>query len=166
MNRKLDFEIKEKSEYLKELLLNEKDLRIKERIQFIYLIKIGEISKIVKASKILVRDRRTLGDWIKKYEKSGLEYLLERKTSNGRPSPLNEEQLDKLRVKLSQPEGFKSYGDIGAWILEELGVDIPYKTVFNICYYKLGASPKVSRPKNPKQDPEKLEEFKKKHLKR
>lgn len=69
MHRKLDFEIKEKSEYLKELLLNEKDLRIKERIQFIYLIKIGEISKIVKASKILVRDRRTLGNWIKKYEK-------------------------------------------------------------------------------------------------
>ena len=40
-----------------------------------------------------------------------------------------------------------------------------YNAVFKLCHGKLGASPKVSRPKNPKQDPEKLETFKKKRLK-
>ena len=162
MNRKLNFEISETTYDLKTLLLNEKDPRIRERIQLIYLIKSGEITKLSKASKILVRDRRTLGTWVKTYEKFGLETLLERRTSDGRPSCLTTEQYNKLEFKLSESGGFKSYKHIGSWILEEFGIDIAYKTVFRICHDKLGARPKVSRPKNPKQDEEELELLKKK----
>lgn len=166
MNRKLDFEIKETESDLKKLLLKEKDTRLRERIQFIYLIKSKEVTKIAKATKILSRDRRTLGNWIKKYESGGLENLLERNTSKGRPSPLSIDKLDKLREKLGNEEGFKSYKHIQEWISTELNINLNYAVVFNICSYKLGAKPKVSRPKNPKQDKEKLNEFKKKNLKK
>ena len=161
MNRTLNFEIVETEDYLKNLVLNETDTRKKERLQVIYLIKTREITKIVKLSKIILKDRRTIGIWIKKYQEFGLDRLLERNTSEGRPSQITDENLLKLKDKLSNTEGFKSYKTIKIWILEEFEQDLPYKTVFRICHDKLGASPKVSRPKNPKQDPEKLEEFKK-----
>jgi len=161
MNRTLNFEILETEDYLRNLFLSETDIRKKERLQVIYLIKTKEVRKIVKLSKIILRDRRTIGLWIKKYQELGLDGLLERNTSEGRPSQLSEDNLSKLKDKLSNSEGFKSYKAIKLWILKEFGQDLPYKTVFRICHDKLGASPKVSRPRNPKQDPEKLEEFKK-----
>ena len=161
MNRKLDFEILESEDYLNNLFLNEKDTRRKERLQVIYLIKTGETTKIVKLSKIIAKDRTTIGNWLKKYEKLGLDGLLERNTSFGRPSSLNEEEVAKLKGKLSEPDGFKSYNHIKTWLLEELEINMKYNAVFKLCHDKLGASPKVSRPKNPKQAPEALETFKK-----
>lgn len=163
MNRRiLDLEIKENESELKELFLNEKDTRLKERLQFLYLLKIKEIKKIKDVAKILARERRTIGSWIKKYEENGLEGLLERNTSEGRPCQLSKDNLEKLRDKLSKPEALKSYQDIKVWILNEFEIELPYKTVFDICHYKLGTSPKVARPRNPEQDLEKVEAFKKK----
>jgi transposase len=166
MNRIIDFEITEKEEDLKNLLLNEKDIRVKERLQVIYLIKTKEVTKISKLSKIIIRDRGTIRIWIKKYQESGLSGLLKRDTSLGRPSALKKEEISKLNEKLSESVGFKSYIEIQNWIAEKLGVKMKYKAVFKLCHNKLGASPKVSRPMNPKQDIEKAETFKKKPLKK
>ena len=162
LNRSLNFKILETEDNLKLLFINEKDTRKRERLQAIYLLKIGEIKRITKLSKVLGKDRTTIGNWFRKYEKSGLDGLLERKTSLGRPSAINKENLAKLKNKLSQSEGFKSYSHIKVWILEELGIEMKYKAVFRLCHQVLHASPKVSRPKNPKQNIEDVEAFKKK----
>ncbi|MEM1279880.1 MAG: IS630 family transposase [Cyanobacteria bacterium P01_H01_bin.152] len=62
---------------------------------------------------------------------------------------------------LAQPEGFESYEAIQQWLSTKLGIEAPYKTVHKWVYYRLGASPKVVRPKSDKQDEAQLSAYKK-----
>ena len=69
--------------------------------------------------------------------------------------------LTELREKLSQPQGFKSYGGIQQWLKEEYGLEIHYKTVHQTVHYKLKAKLKVARPTHIKRDDMAVVEFKK-----
>ena len=144
--------------------MKEKDGRQRERLQFLYLLKSKKIKSVQQATKILGRHRNTISEWIKKYQEGGLLCLTDRTSPPGRESQIRGEVFEKLKEKLSDPIGFGFYKDIQKWLKEEFNLDIHYQSIFKICHYKLGASPKVVRPVNPKQDLEKVEEFKKKHF--
>lgn len=72
--------------------------------------------------------------------------------------------LERLKQRLMEVEGFNSYGQIQQWIETELGLVIAYKTVYQIVRYSLGAKLKVPRPKSRKQNPEGITHLQKKYL--
>lgn len=148
-------------EEIKFKLNKEKDIRQKERLMFLYLIKSGQCTTLTKVGKILCKNRATMKECALKYKKGGLEELLKRNTSNGVPGILVKEELYKLNKKLKTSEGFISYEGVRVWIQEEFNKEMTYKGVFNLCKYKLKSSLKVPRPSNPNQNKEKFEEFKK-----
>jgi len=71
------------------------------------------------------------------------------------------EALELLKQRLHSPEGFHSYGQIQQWLVTELGLDIAYKTVYQLVRYQLKAKLKVPRPQSLKQHPESQSHFKK-----
>ena len=154
-------EIIEKESLLKELFLNEKDIRKRERLQMLHLFKLENAKSINQACQILGKYRETIRKWCKKYREGGLENLIDIEKPSGRNPVIQGENLEKLIKELSKESGFKSYYKIQAWIKENLGIEMPYKTVFSLCHDKLGASPKVCRPLNPKQNKGNFESFKK-----
>ena len=76
----------------------------------------------------------------------GLKKLLEVKNPPGKASKISPEILAGLQARLSEPIGFKSYGEIQNWLIEKYQVQLAYKTVHKIVRYKLKAKPKTGRP--------------------
>ena len=158
-------EIIESEQELKTLLGNQKTASAKERIQWLYLLKSEQAKTIQQAASWLGRHRVTLQKWAKCYRQGGLEQLLSHKPHPGAKSTLSKEAETALRNRLEHPEGFESYAAIQRWLATELGLVAPYKTVHKWVYYRLGASPKVVRPKSDKQDEAPLTAYKKNSLK-
>ena len=49
-----------------------------------------------------------------------------------------------------------------AWLKENYGIDIPYKTLYGLVHYRLKASPKVVRPQSHERDESQAIDFEKK----
>jgi len=94
---------------------------------------------------MLSKHRTTIGTWLNTYEKDGIAGLLTIKTRPNRKSIIPSDVLDKLKQKLSEPEGFKGYKAIQTWIANEFSINISYKALHNIVRYRLKAKPKVGR---------------------
>ena len=154
-------EIIESEKELKTLLGNQKTASDKERIQLLYLLKSGQAKTIQQAASLLGRHRVTLQKWAQRYRQGGLEQLLSHSPRSGAKSTLSDAAETALKNRLEQPEGFESYEAIQHWLATELGIVAPYKTVHKWVYYRLGASPKVVRPKSDKQDEAQLTAYKK-----
>lgn len=162
MKRSIKIPITESEKDLQLKLSKENDGRLKERIQFLYLLKTQQISSLFQASKILGRHRHTLRGWFEKYEQGGLNGLLERNTSPGGPSKFSPEILEKLKERLADPHhSFTSFKEIQLWLAQEFSLEVNYKHVHHVCRYKLDSSPKVPRPYNPRQNAEEVTAFKK-----
>lgn len=154
--------IKETEEELKMEMNKEKDIRKRERLMFLYIIKSNQARVMTKVSKILGKDRSTAREWGLKYKNGGKEELLNRETSNGVPGILTNYEILKLDEELKTSEGFISYEGVRIWIREQFNKEMTYNGVFDLCKYRLKASLKVPRPSNPSQNKERFEEFKKK----
>ncbi len=90
--------------------------------------------------------------------------MLSVKHAPGKVSSVKGEELEQLKERLKDPQGFHSYGQIQQWLSSKLEVNIAYKTVYQLIRYKLGAKLKVPRPKSLKQHPESQSHFKKNFL--
>jgi transposase len=78
-------EIKESEKELKKLLGIEESGSGKERLQLLYLLQTKKAKTVKKAAEILGRNRVTVQYWLAKYRQGGLEKLLAKKVSTGRP---------------------------------------------------------------------------------
>ena len=87
--------------------------------------------------------------------------MLEVKYAPGQAPIVNGEALSRLKQRLQSPQGFHSYGQIQQWIATELGLDIAYKTTYQLVRYQLKAKLKVPRTHCLKQHPESRSHFKK-----
>jgi transposase len=154
-------EIAESEEDLKKRLGQQKTASGKERVQLLYLLKSRQAKTVQDAAQILGRHRVTVQEWMRRYREGGLEELLVGRVSTGRPRAIPGWAEKALDQKLQESKGFNSYGEICQWLEESLGITANYKTVHQLVYYRLKASPKVSRPRSVKQEEEKLEAFKK-----
>lgn len=154
-------EISESEAELKKLLRQEKTGSGKERVQVLYLLKTKKAKTISESAEMSGRNRVTVQDWLAKYRQGGLENLLGRKISTGRPRKIPLWAEKALEKRLKENQGFDSYGEICEWLEEKLGIVANYKTVHQLVYYRLGASPKIARPKSLEQSEERLENFKK-----
>ncbi len=121
------------------------------RLQALYLLATGQATERQQVAKLLGVSRNSVGHWLDCYEQHGLDGLLTVKTAPGKPPTLNAEQQARLREALKRPEGFGSYGEVQAWIADELGVEMKYPTVHQLVHDKLGARLKVARPSHPKK---------------
>lgn len=164
MGLRLEVEIKESLEALHKALQYTKEASSKERLQMLYLLKTKQIATRRSLAKYLGRDESTITRWIRKYKDGGYKSLLEVKQAPGKEPAVSGENLERLKQKLSSDEGFQSYGQIQQWLRHELGINIAYKTVYQLVRYKLGGKPKVPRPKSRKQHPASQSHFKKNSL--
>ena len=57
---------------------------------------------------------------------------IEVKNAPGKTSKISGETLTGLQARLSEPIGFKSYGEIKNWLIEKYQVQLAYKTVHKI----------------------------------
>jgi transposase len=110
---------------------------------------------------MLGRNRVTVQDWLTLYRQGGVEKLLTKKVSPGRPKKTPSWAEKALEKRLKSPQGFDSYGEICQWLSESLGIEANYKTVYQLVHKRLKASPKIARPKSNEQSQSRLDNFKK-----
>ncbi|MGF1458304.1 MAG: transposase [Leptolyngbyaceae cyanobacterium] len=154
-------EIPESEEVLKALLREQKSATDRDRVHLLYLLKSGQVETMQEAATWLGRHRVTAQKWAKRHRYGGLSHLLAHAPHTGDKSTLPEWAETALRKRLEQSEGFESYAAIHDWLATHLGIVAPYKTVHKWVYYRLGAAPKVVRPKSNQQDEAALAAYKK-----
>lgn len=164
MGRLFQVEVSESIEELEKALKHTITASSKERLQMLYLLKRGEVNSRRKLAELIGRDQATITRWVRKYKDGGRLGLLEVKQAPGKVSIVSGEALERLKQRLQSPQGFASYGQIQQWMKSELGLDIAYKTVYQLVRYKLIAKLKVPRPLSLKQNPESQSHFKKNFL--
>jgi transposase len=146
-------EITEPIDQLESLVRQERDAQIQRRFHMLLLLKTGEAESRSAAARHLGVHRNTIADWLELYEEGGLDQIQE----IGEPGPDPGQQsipptvFEKLKERLSEPEGFGSYKGVQQWLDEEHGVDLPYSTVHRIVRYELEAKLKTPRPSHPKK---------------
>jgi transposase len=127
----------------------------------LYWLKSGQVRSRRSLAERLGRDQATITRWIRKYKDGGYKGLLEVKQAPGKEPIVSGENLERFKQRLLDPQGFHSYRQIQEWLTNELGLDIAYKTVYQLVRYQLGAKLKVPRPKSRKQHPQSQSHFKK-----
>lgn len=137
--------IHEDLDYLKNLLKKEKNVKVKNRIHFLYLKKLNPDYLQKDLCKILGVKRNCLRIWRSIYEDNGISAFLKIDKPSGRKSKLDEEKLSKLKEKVFKPEGFTSIDSIRKWISLELGVDLNYKQTQHLTCKKLKVKPSLSK---------------------
>ena len=161
MGNKSEVEVNESQEELKHRLHHAVTASSKERLQMLYWLKKDAIATRKELSEKLGRDESTIYRWMRKYRQGGLPSLLYVKTPPGKKSKIPELEMNRLKERLSQPQGFKSYGEIQDWLNQEFGVVLAYKSVHKIVRYKLKAKLKTPRPQSSKAKPQVQDAFKK-----
>ncbi len=117
----------------------------KKRLKALYLFcSEKRLNRKEIAAKIGV-DRKTVGHWFQTYASGGLEALLARDYSPGRPAQLTEEQQEILLAELKKPDAFSSYQQIVDYIEKTFDVKMKYTAVHSMVRYKWKAKPKVPR---------------------
>jgi transposase len=144
-------EITESAEELKDRLRCETRGRQKQRIQALYLLKTGQAYSCTQVGHLLGVGRRAVGKWLDRYRAEGLAGMLEIRTHTNRSRSLTPEQEEHLRRKLSEPEGFESWGAVQSWVNKTFGLELPYTTVYGIAHDEMGARLKVARKSHTKK---------------
>ena len=162
MSRVFKLEVLESPETLANLLKQEKNVRRRERLQFLYWYKTGQAKTRQALGQLLNRSQFAIGQWIDTYRQRGLNGLLHLNYRGGNLAPSIPADIQcQLKEKLAQPEGFAGYKAIQGWLQETQGLEVPYSTVFGTVKYRLKADLKVPRPYAVDHDSEAVEEFKK-----
>jgi transposase len=116
MSRPLTIFIVETANELKRLMNSQQKAKLKERIQALYLLKNERAKTLQELADLLGRSISTIESWLTLYRKKGLLGLLAWNYQGGQPPAIPEPVLTELRQRLSQPQGFKSYGEIQQWL--------------------------------------------------
>lgn len=143
--------IEETAEELRQLQKQERHRLKQQRLHALYLLASGQARERQQVAALLGVSRNTVGRWLDLYAAGGLEAMLRVQPSPGKAPALSVVQLKQLQAALARPEGFGSYGEVQAWIQEQLGVEMKYHAVYRLVHDKLQAHLKVPRPSHPKK---------------
>lgn len=157
-------EIIETVDELKTLLNEQKTVEGHERVQALYLLKLGQVRTIQQLAVSLGRDRTTLQRWLRWYRQEGISRLLLQQVRLGRKPDIPQWAQTALSKRLQEPEGFNSYGEVKDWLSQKLGVSASYKVVHDTVRYRLKAKLKRPRPQSLGHNLIKAEAFKKTYL--
>lgn len=145
MGKTFKLNITQTSEELKILLGKQTTSKNKEKIQALYLLKLGEVKSLKDLANVLGRDTATLYRWFQKYKVQGLNGLLEVKRGQGRKPAIPKEVMEQLKQRLGDTVEFRTYEEIRTWLKEVCGVEASYKVVHEAVRYKLKLKLKVSQ---------------------
>jgi transposase len=145
MAKLCQLQITETTEELKALLAQQNTASSREKIQALYLFKIGQVKTVKELAQVMGRNRITLQRWWRTYRREGIAGLLCVRHSGGRQKVIPPEAIKGLLQRLQQPDGFKSYVEIQTWLSQEYGVNASYKVVHDTVRYKLQTQLKVTR---------------------
>ena len=146
MARQLILAIAESAESLEKQLKNSRTASQKERLQMLWWIKTGQITKHQTLAQLLGRNSSTVTRWLQKYRQGGLSELLAVKKAPGKSRHLTSEALAGLQERLEKGPDFNSYGEIVEWLKVNYQLHLRYATVYHWVHYRLKAKLKVSRP--------------------
>ncbi|MEH2371890.1 helix-turn-helix domain-containing protein [Nostoc sp.] len=161
MGLRFQVEIKESQEELEKAVKHATTASSKERLQMLFWLKSGQLQSRQALAERLGRDQATITRWVRKYKDGGRDRLLEVKHAPGKVPIVSGETLERLKQRLEEPQGFNSSGQIQRWLVVEFGLDIAYKTVYELVRYRMRAKLKVPRPQSLKQHPLSQSHFKK-----
>ncbi|MCH2047435.1 MAG: helix-turn-helix domain-containing protein [Trichodesmium sp. ALOHA_ZT_67] len=131
-------EITETVPELKTLLNHQKTVSGFQKIQALYLFKIGQVATVKELAITLGVNRITVQRWLRQYRKEGLPGLLHVKQNGGRKPAIPEEARYQLEKRLNDPDnGFESYGEIQTWLQKEYNINASYKAVYATVKYQL-----------------------------
>lgn len=130
-----ELEITETVDELKTLLKEQTTVFGKERVQALYLLKLGRVETIQQLAIDLGRDRTTLQRWLRQDRHGGMSRLLQRQVSLGRKPDIPQWAQTALSKRLQESEGFNSYGEVKDWLEVKLGVSASYKVVHDTVRY-------------------------------
>ena len=126
------FTIKEDIRTLRQELRRAKSEIMRSRIRVLMLYKEHEQQGISKhaVAKALGVDPGSAVKWRNAYIQGGLAGLLSHNWKGNRPSVINPEQREALRVKLHEPEnGLRGFTELLAWFNEEFNEEVNYSTM-------------------------------------
>lgn len=154
------------SDELKKLARREKDVRLAVRIRAVYLALEGEDS--VGVAGTLGYSRRAVQNWIRAYNRKGLEGLRD-VDGRGIKARLNVDQLQWLRQRIddgpTEEDGVCVFhaSDIRRIVESQFSIDYSLRQTQRLLR-QMGYRYMSGRPEHPKGDPEARETFKKKLL--
>lgn len=145
--------ITEPADELRASLRAERDSERKRRLHALVLIASREVTTRAQAADHLVVHRNTLSRWLGRYRDGGLEAMLAVAKTGPAPGQrtLPGPVMEALRQRLDDPQGFSGYHDVQRWLHEAYDLVVPYKTLYTIVRYRLGAKLKTPRPEHPKK---------------
>lgn len=161
MSGVLKIEIKESLKTLKDLLLQQKTGKTKERILILYWLKSQQASTVEELAALSGHHRTTISRWLSKYRSGGISALLNISKSTGRQRIIPPEIETCLVEELKDPEGFASYEEVQTWLRAVWGIEMSYTGVHKLVRYRLKAKLKVPRPSHIKQKEGAVDAFKK-----
>jgi transposase len=123
----------------------------KPRLQMLYLLASGQARTRQDVAHLLGVHRNTIGRWLAIYASGGLDALLATYVPAGKPLSLAPAVLASLEQALRCPAGFASYEALRRWVRQTHGVEVNYKTLYNIVRTRFRAKLKVPRPSHTKK---------------
>jgi len=151
--------ITESEEELHQRLKAERDVRKRQRVEMLYILRTGQVKTRQKVAELLGVHRHSVGSWLSAYERGGLQEVCTIHKAPGKTPRVSSSALEALKVRLEAPEGFSSYGQIQQYLSKEHGVDLSYSRVHTLVRYELKAKPKSPRPSAKKKDPAQVKAF-------
>ncbi len=144
--------ISEARNELEARLKKERNAQRRQRLHLLVLIQSGSVASRQEAADHLAVHRNTIGRWLSAYEQDGLDGLLALAKTGAKPGQksLPPAALSALQERLAAA-GFSSYGEATSWLAEAWGLEVPYKTVYALVRYRLGAKLKRARPEHAKK---------------
>jgi transposase len=146
-------EIHEDLDELQHCLRHERHAERTRRLHMLVLFKQDPARTRLKVAEHLAVHRNTVTRWLQRYQDGGLAGLLAIKKRGFAPGQrtVPEPVCEALQARLEQPHGFSGYDEVQQWLQQEFGLEVPYKSVYNLVRYHLGAKLKVPRPEHPKK---------------
>jgi transposase len=159
MSKPVCVEWAETAEELYGRFVQERDVRRRQRLQGLWLVRRGE--SITEAARLAGVGQRSLERWLGWYRQGGLATVLARVPGHGargQPSRLSVEQQQAL-VAQAATGAFRTYDEARAWVREEFGVSYSYNGMFTLLA-RCDVHPKVPRPQAVKAAPAAQEAWK------
>lgn len=150
----------ETAEELYDRYTGERDLRRRQRLQALWLVRRG--AAIAVAAAIAGVGQRSLERWLGWYRAGGLGAVLDRVPGHGapgQPSRLTAAQQQTL-VAETATGAFRTYHEARDWVEQTFGVTYTYQGMYTLLA-RSGVHPKVPRPLATNADPAVQEEGKK-----
>jgi transposase len=162
MPKKINIEIVETLEFLKNEHIKAKGALKKDRLKVLIYVKEEKYHFQSDIAKKLGRTEKTVRDWMQEYTRSGLSSLLKVSSGGNNTRKISDKAIELIATKILDIETtITSYIELQLIIEEELGEKIAYGALYSHCRRKHKSRLKVARKSHHKKDEKAEELFKK-----